>query len=82
MTVKISIYNKVNYFPDQLNDYRTYNPVLLNFYHYIGINFDFTPDNAILAMELAKWCGTYTDKKDYILFERDEDATLFLLRFA
>jgi hypothetical protein len=57
-----------------------YNPVIMNFYVYLGS--DFNPDNEVLGMEFAKWGCTYMINKEYILFEQDEDATLFLLRFS
>ena len=56
------------------------NPVLLNFYRYLGG--DFIPNTPVLATEFAKWGATYGDKIGYVSFERDEDATLFLLRFS
>jgi len=62
-------------FPEIVN-----NPVLLNFYRYLGS--DFVPNTPTLANELAKWGGTYGVKRGYVSFESDEDATLFLLRFS
>jgi len=56
------------------------NPVLLNFYRYLGG--DFIPNTPVLATEFAKWGATYGVKREYVSFERDEDATLFLLRFS
>ena len=57
-----------------------YNPVLLNFYRYLGS--DFVPNTPTLANELAKWGATYGVNRGYVSFESDEDATLFLLRFS
>ena len=70
--------------PDNANKnlgaYMLYNPVFLNFY--LSLGNDFTPDTDTLDREFAKWGGSYTGKSNYILFEQDEDATLFLLRFS
>lgn len=63
-----------------LGSYRVYNPIFMNFYSYLGS--DFNPDTATLGREFAKWGGAYTGKSNYILFEQDEDATMFLLRFS
>ena len=63
-----------------LGGYMVYNPVFLNFY--LSLGNDFTPDTDTLGREFAKWGGAYTGKHNYILFERDKDATLFLLRFS
>jgi hypothetical protein len=63
-----------------LGSYMVYNPVLLNFYRYLGG--DFIPNTPTLANELAKWGATYGVNRGYVSFEQDEDATLFLLRFS
>jgi hypothetical protein len=70
--------------PDNANEnlggYMVYNPVFLNFY--LSLGNDFTPDTDTLGREFANWGGSYTGKRNYILFKQDEDATLFLLRFS
>ena len=63
-----------------LGGYMVYNPVFLNFY--LSLGNDFTPDTETLGREFAKWGGAYTGERNYILFEQDKDATLFLLRFS
>ena len=63
-----------------LGSYRVYNPIFMNFYSYLGS--DFNPDTATLGREFAKWGAIYKTTGEYILFERDEDATYFLLRFS
>lgn len=80
MATKIPLYIQgTQFYTNQLNGYRTYNPVLLNFYRYIDIiNFDVE----LIKIELAKWGAIYKTTGEYILFEQDEDATLFLLRFS
>lgn len=65
---------------ENLGSYMVYNPVFLNFY--LSLGNDFTPDTDTLGREFAKWGGAYTGKRNYILFEHDKDATLFLLRFS
>jgi hypothetical protein len=80
MATKIPFYIQgKQFYTNQLNGYRTYNPVLLNFYRYIDItNFD----DELIKIELAKWGGKLNSSKEYILFGQDEDATLFLLKFS
>ena len=63
-----------------LGSYRVYNSMFMNFYSYLGS--DFNPDTATLDREFAKWGAIYKTTGEYILFERDEDATYFLLRFS
>ena len=57
-----------------------YNPVLLNFYRYLGS--DFVRNTPTLENELAKWGATYGVYRGYVSFESDADATFFLLRFS
>ena len=63
-----------------LGSYRIYNPVFVKFY--ISLGSDFNLDTEILGREFAKWGAIYKATGEYILFKRDEDATMFLLRFS
>ena len=63
-----------------LGRYRIYNPVFVKFY--LSLGSDFNPITEILGREFAKWGAIYKPPGEYILFEQDEDATYFLLRFS
>jgi hypothetical protein len=57
--------------------------MFMNFYRSLrSLGSDFYPDTATLGREFAKWGAIYKTTGEYILFERDEDATYFLLRFS
>lgn len=59
----------------------TYNPILLNFYEFL--KFDFLQwKYSDLAKEYSKVGAIFDFEKGNVVFLRDEDATLFLLRFA
>ena len=59
----------------------TYNPILLNFYE--SLKFDFSHWNHHdLAKEYRKVNAIFDLEKANVVFVCDEDATLFLLRFA
>ena len=84
MATKIPLCIKGPPFKDpDLGSFRIYNPMFKNFYSYVGSNL--YRDTATLGREFAKWGAIYKICKttgEYILFKRDEDATMFLLRFS